>query len=121
MQDLTIFQLYFRVIIMLACRTGDIFLRFSGERGQARGERRVRVTRDAPPRLALAPARLKNANNIACSASYNRVVSNDVKLEVFIPKIISIWFTMNKVIRTSQSNSLEAFIKSCINQNLVLR
>ena len=30
----------------LACRTGAIFLRFSGERGQARGEREVRDTRD---------------------------------------------------------------------------
>ena len=27
----------------LACRTGVIFLRFSGERGQARGEREVRA------------------------------------------------------------------------------
>ena len=29
----------------LACRTGVILLRFSGERGQARGEREVRDTR----------------------------------------------------------------------------
>ena len=29
----------------VACRTGGIFLRFSGERGQARGEREVRDTR----------------------------------------------------------------------------
>ena len=36
----------------VACGTGVIFLRFSGERGQARGEREV---------LALALARLKNA------------------------------------------------------------
>ena len=30
----------------IACRTGVIFLRFSGEREQARGERKVRDTRD---------------------------------------------------------------------------
>ena len=30
----------------LACRTGVIFLRFSGERAQAQGEREVRDTRD---------------------------------------------------------------------------
>ena len=35
----------------VACRTGVIFMRFSGERGQARGEREVRDTR------------LKNAKN----------------------------------------------------------
>ena len=38
-----------RVTIGLACRTGVIFLRFSGERGKARGEREARDTRDGRP------------------------------------------------------------------------
>ena len=76
----------------MACRTGVIFLRFSGERGQARDEREVRDTRDgrgakkvtpcvvrvshrryffrAPPVARLALARLKNAKKTAYSAGY---------------------------------------------------
>ena len=35
--------------IKFSLRQALFFLRFSGERGQARGERGVRLTRDAPP------------------------------------------------------------------------
>ena len=36
----------------------------------------------------------------------------DVTLAVFVPKRISIWYTMNKVIRISLTNSLEALRSS---------
>ena len=39
---------------------------------------------------------------------------SDVILAVFLPKIISIWYTMNTVIRTTKSNSLEALRPSLI-------
>ena len=69
---------------MLACRTGAIFLRFSGERGQAQGEREVRDTRDGTPlpsrvsRTSRSPRACprspENAQkNSACSAVYQFV------------------------------------------------
>ena len=41
----------------VACRTGVIFWRFSGERGQARGEREVRDTRDGRGAKKITPVR----------------------------------------------------------------
>ena len=60
----------------IACRTNVNFWRFSGERREARGERRTRVTRDGRSalltlraRLVLTSARLRNAKTYnACSA-----------------------------------------------------
>ena len=50
----------------LACRTGVIFLFFSGERGQARGQREVRDTRDGrgPSRLFAGDRSVRGSRNM---------------------------------------------------------
>ena len=45
------------ILEYLACKTGVIFLRFTGERGQARGEREVWDTRDGRGAKKITPAR----------------------------------------------------------------
>ena len=65
-------------IILLACRTGVIFLRFSGERGQERGEWEVRDMRDGRGAKKITPY----ANHCSCYSAPRHTLKSPTNYSV---------------------------------------